>query len=141
MRIRRGEYAENGLTIAECEQDTQVWVRKIGQGEKYSLIASGHRIAVLKEAGKRVAIASVVKATETEAQLLEIDETLIRRELTPLDRATFLARRKTAYEQLHPETKQGGDRQSDQSAELCGLIPAFSEAMAGGFWLAVDGPG
>lgn len=117
-------------SMAERGQDTPVWVRKIGRSEKYSLIAGGHRIAALKAAGKAVAIASVVKASETEAQLLEIDENLIRRELTPLDRATFLARRKTVYEQLHPETKQGGDRKSDQNAELCGLIPAFSEATA-----------
>jgi len=117
-------------SIAERGQDTPIWVRKLGRGDKYSLIAGGHRMAALKEAGKEVAIASVVKATETEAQLLEIDENLIRRELTPLDRATFLAQRKTVYEKLHPETKQGGDRKSDQSAELCGLIPAFSEATA-----------
>ncbi|GBR09398.1 ParB/RepB/Spo0J family partition protein [Gluconobacter frateurii] len=117
-------------SIAERGQDTPVWVRKIGRSEKYALIAGGHRYAALEKAGKEVAIASVVKATETEAQLLEIDENLIRRELTPLDRATFLARRKAVYEELHPETKQGGDRKSDQNAELCGLIPAFSEATA-----------
>jgi len=117
-------------SMVERGQDTPVWVRKIGRTEKYALIAGGHRIAALKEAGKTVAIASVVKATETEAQLLEIDENLIRRELTPLDRATFLARRKAVYEELHPETRQGGDRKSDQNAELCGLIPAFSEATA-----------
>lgn len=117
-------------SIAERGQDTPVWVRKIGRGDKYALIAGGHRMAALKAAGKDLAIASVVKANEAEAQLLEIDENLIRRELTPLDRATFLARRKAVYEELYPETKQGGDRKSDQSAELCGLIPAFSEATA-----------
>ena len=117
-------------SIAERGQDTPVWVRKIGRGDKYALIAGGHRMAALKAAGKDIAIASVVKANEAEAQLLEIDENLIRRELTPLDRATFLARRKAVYEELYPETKQGGDRKSDQSAELCGLIPAFSEATA-----------
>ena len=117
-------------SIAERGQDTPIWVRKIGRGDKYALIAGGHRMAALKAAGKDLAIASVVKANEAEAQLLEIDENLIRRELTPLDRATFLAHRKAVYEELYPETKQGGDRKSDQSAELCGLIPAFSEATA-----------
>nr|WP_294915403.1 ParB N-terminal domain-containing protein [uncultured Neokomagataea sp.] len=117
-------------SITERGQDTPIWVRKIGRSERYALIAGGHRMAALQAAGKEVAIATVMKATDVEAQLLEIDENLIRRELTPLDRATFLARRKEAYEALHPETKQGGDRKSDQNAELCGLIPAFSEATA-----------
>lgn len=117
-------------SIAERGQDTPIWVRKIGRSEKYALIAGGHRVAALQAAGREIASATVMKATEAEAQLLEIDENLIRRELTPLDRATFLARRKAVYETLHPETKHGGDRRSDQSAELCGLIPAFSEATA-----------
>ncbi|MBF0858831.1 ParB N-terminal domain-containing protein [Gluconobacter sp. LMG 31484] len=117
-------------SIAERGQDTPVWVRKMGRSEKYALIAGGHRIAALKEAGKEVAIASVVKATEAEAQLLEIDENLIRRELTPLDRATFLARRKEVYEALYPETKHGGDRVSDQVAKLGDLVGRFSEATA-----------
>ena len=117
-------------SIAERGQDTPVWVRKIGRTEKYALIAGGHRIAALKEAGKEVAIASVIKATEAEAQLLEIDENLIRRELTPLDRATFLARRKEVYEALYPETKHGAAPNGGKVANLGDFANRFSEATA-----------
>ena len=44
--------------------------------------------------------------------LAEIDENLIRRDLTAAQRAKLVARRKAAYEATHPEAKQGGDRRS-----------------------------
>jgi ParB-like chromosome segregation protein Spo0J len=47
-----------------------------------------------------------------EAELREIDENLIRAELSPAEQAAHHARRKELHEQLHPETKRGGDRKS-----------------------------
>ncbi len=41
-------------------------------------------------------------------QLWEIDENLIRAELTELERGEHLARRKDIYIARHPETRQGG---------------------------------
>lgn len=38
---------------------------------------------------------------------LEIDENLIRRDLTPPRRAKLVAKRKAAYEAVHPETRNG----------------------------------
>jgi hypothetical protein len=39
--------------------------------------------------------------------LPEIDENLIRRDLTPAQRAKLVAKREAAYEAVHPETRQG----------------------------------
>ncbi|GBQ25035.1 putative transcriptional regulator [Gluconacetobacter sacchari DSM 12717] len=99
-------------------------------GKKYELIAGAHREAALREIGADTAACVVLKVTDLEAQLLEIDENLCRRELSPLDRATFLAERKRVYEELHPETKRGGDRRSDQSEEVFALIASFTTATA-----------
>lgn len=42
----------------------------------------------------------------------EIDENLIRRDLTPAQRARLIAKRKAAYEAVHPGTNNGGNRRS-----------------------------
>ncbi|MFT8664020.1 MAG: hypothetical protein ABF772_03195 [Acetobacter orientalis] len=45
----------------------------------------------------------VKNVNDDEVELLEIDENLCRRELSALDRATFLTRRQDVYQKLHPE--------------------------------------
>ncbi|CAI9120469.1 ParB/RepB/Spo0J family partition protein [Brytella acorum] len=104
-------------------------VRKTGRN-KYALVSGCHRLNAAILLQHESILANVVEADDLQAQLLEIDENLFRRELSPLDRATFLARRKEVYEELHPETKQGGDRKSDQTDKLVRLIPTFTEATA-----------
>ncbi len=51
------------------------------------------------------------------AELAEIDENLVRSQLTPVQEASAIFRRKAIYEELHLEKKRGGDRRSDQVAE------------------------
>ncbi|MFT8560932.1 MAG: ParB N-terminal domain-containing protein [Acetobacter sp.] len=97
-------------SIAEHGLRQPIEVRKVGK--RYKLIAGGHRLQAAKILEWVDIPAIVLKATELEAKLLEIDENLFRRELSPLDRATFLATRKEVYEALHPETKHGDDRKS-----------------------------
>lgn len=115
-------------SMQEQGQRTPIEVRKVGK--RYRLIAGAHRMRALALAGIDTAFAVIVKADDLQAQLLEIDENICRRELSPLDKATFLARRKEVYEELHPETKHGGDRKSDQVDSLVHLIPSFTEATA-----------
>lgn len=118
-------------SMAERGQDTPVQVRRTEQG--FRLVAGAHRMAALREAGIPNALATVVEADEDEARLIEIDENLMRRELSELDRASFLLERQAIYERLNPATKHGGDRKGDQVAKVGDLIlpPRFTAETAG----------
>jgi ParB family chromosome partitioning protein len=85
------------------------------QGAGYWLIAGRHRICAaekLKWTEIRATILEDIDADQ--AELAEIDENLIRAELSSAEQALHHARRKKLYEALHPQTKHGGDRSSSR---------------------------
>lgn len=55
--------------------------------------------------------------TSIKQKLSEIDENLIRNDLTELQRAIYYAEREQLYLQRHPDKKNGGDRRSQQAIE------------------------
>jgi hypothetical protein len=72
----------------------------------------------VRKLGHATIFAGVVKELDADqAQLAEIDENLIRAELSPAERAAHVAARKAVYERLHPETKHGGDRKSESRSQ------------------------
>lgn len=103
--------------------------KKTAKG-RWPLIAGAHRLNAYMILGLREIPAIVVTASKLQAQLREIDENLMRRELTALDRATFLARRKEVHEALHPQARHGGDRRSDQVAKSGDLIARFTREVS-----------
>ncbi len=110
-------------SFAERGQDTRIIVRVSDdedEGLVYRLIAGAHRLAAATRLGWTHIAAEIVEAGDDEARLIEIDENLVRRELSALDRAIFLAERKAVWERLHPETAHGGARKSrkEQVANL-----------------------
>lgn len=76
-------------------------------GDKFKLVAGAHRLAAAKLLEWETVQALVVEGTNLVLRLHEIDENLLRRELSELDRASFLLERKTVWEELYPETAQG----------------------------------
>jgi ParB family chromosome partitioning protein len=82
------------------------------------LVAGRHRL----EAHKRLKLKTIPAIVEEEdspeverwRKLAEIDENLIRRTLTASERAKLIGERKAIYEEVHPETRHGGDRKSSR---------------------------
>src|SRR5205807_649917 len=73
----------------------------------YRLVAGGRRLRAFKALRLPEIPAVVRRLDEITAELAEIDENLVRLELTHLERGEQLARRKALYLTLHPETGQG----------------------------------
>ena len=94
--------AENGL------------VSSITVGANYILIAGLHRLEAAKLLGWIEIECTVLNLSDLQAELAEIDENIIRRDLGTVERGEKLLRRKEIYEALHPQTKHGGDRKSEK---------------------------
>jgi len=78
--------------------------------EDKHLVAGLHRIEAYKLLGRTEIEATVVSLSELDAELAQIDENLIRNELTVLERAEQLKRRKEIYEAKYPESRAGVKR-------------------------------
>lgn len=97
--------------------------------DRYRLIAGAHRLEATRSRGETTIQATVFEGSLDEARLQEIDENVMRRELSALDRAGFLAERKALYERLHPETMNGAQGGRGGQKIENGILP-FSKATA-----------
>lgn len=86
-----------------------VWRPKDGQ---VTLVAGGHRLAAAHQLEWESIPCYVILDGEgpdsVDAKIAEIDENLIRSDLSPAERADFTYRRKQLHEIKHPETLHGG---------------------------------
>ena len=123
---------EIGLQNPIIVREVAKWVDDI-DGEMdgaYVLVSGRHRLEAQKLRGETHIEAYISDLDELHAELAEIDENLIRSNLSPAEEASAISRRKAIYEELHPETKHGGDRKSDQFANLAKRNDRFTEATA-----------
>lgn len=74
------------------------------------LVAGWHRLEAFRRLGRGTIPAFILDHGLLAANMLAIDENLVRKELTALERADLLFERKQLYEVLYPDTRRGGDR-------------------------------
>jgi ParB family chromosome partitioning protein len=77
------------------------------RGARYRMIAGWRRYNAYKRLGKSQIPAIVLEMDDLHVALATIDENLIRQNLTALEHAEQIVRRKEIYETLHSETKRG----------------------------------
>ena len=87
------------------------------------LVAGNHRLEAYKMLGiDEIPFVYFEKQNTLLAELAEIDENLVRYELTTLEEGEQLSRRKEIYEELYPETKHGSTlkqyQEIDRDAKL-----------------------
>ncbi len=93
-------------SFEEHGQQTPIIVYGDAAAAEVDLGAGGHRLEAAMRLGIKV-LCRHKSGDELDRQLCEIDENLIRADLTAADRALFLARRKEIYLVKHPETANG----------------------------------
>lgn len=74
-------------------------------GNEYTLVAGRHRLEAARLLGWQEIEATIVELSDIDTMLAEIDENLIRSELSDLERSEHLAERKRLYLLKHPETE------------------------------------
>jgi ParB/RepB/Spo0J family partition protein len=76
--------------------------------KNFWLIAGRHRLEAIRNLGHEHVRAVILDGLDADqALLIEIDENLMRAELSAAERALHVGQRKEIYERLHPETKLG----------------------------------
>lgn len=103
-------------------------VELVQRGVGYRLVYGAHRLRAHQINGWDEIDAVIVSLTDAQLRLREIDENLIRHELTALDRARFLLERKRLYEALNPATKLGANQWTTGFANMAN--PRFSVDIA-----------
>jgi len=112
-------------------------MREIGQLHPITVNADGNRLIAgrtrmeaAKALGWKDVLCSVVDFNKLQAELAEIDENIERSNLTALEEAQALARRKAIYEELYPET-QAGIASGVASQQPAALVKRIATAVGG----------
>ncbi len=100
------------------------------QGDTYHLVAGRNRLAAYTYLERTRIPAHILTLDDLHTELATIDENLIRHELTVLEYAEQLQRRKEVYVQFHPETKRGGNRHQNTESVFCPRVLAFLDQTA-----------
>ena len=80
-------------------------INPITVDQEYTLIAGLHRLEAAKRLGWRSIECTVSGLEGLQAELAELDENFVRKDLSDDEFRELLLRRKKIYESLHPETK------------------------------------
>lgn len=96
LEALRQSVSENGLLH-------NITVRRKRDGDY--LLDGMHRLTAMRDLGHATIPVRLVRCNDAEARIIEIDGNLAGAPLIPVDLAVFLAERKRAYEELHPEAR------------------------------------
>jgi ParB family chromosome partitioning protein len=99
------------------------------------LVAGGHRLEACRLLGWSTIPARVVTMSELHRELIEIDENVARVELSVLERAMALAKRRSIYHALHPEVRSvrergGPGRGGKKTSATMAVVRPFAEDAA-----------
>lgn len=118
IEIKRGRRPVNKERVAQIAESitTVGLLHPISVNKQYQLVTGRHRLEAFKTLGKKT-IPAITTEKGLKADLAEIDENLIRQELSVLERAECLKKRKDIYEIMYPVPAKGGPGRGHKEKE------------------------
>lgn len=100
-------------------QDVPIIVRPMPpvKGADHALVAGLHRLTAAERLGWSEIDVDIRPLDDDAARLAEIDENLMRRELSALDRGVFMRERKLVWDRLHPDAAKPGPKAGGSVAD------------------------
>lgn len=95
--------------LADSMKDVSL-INPITLDQQYTLIAGLHRLEAAKLLVWTEIECSIATLEGMQAALAQLDEKLMRSDLSHLDQCDAMYQRKALYEALHPKTKNGGNK-------------------------------
>ncbi len=131
IKVKRGRRAINKERVLEIAESitTLGLLHPISINKQYQLVTGRHRLEAFKKLSKKT-IPSITTEKGLKADLAEIDENLIRQELSVLERAECLKKRKDIYEMMYPESIKRGPGRGHRETKRAGFV-SFSTDTAG----------
>jgi N6-adenosine-specific RNA methylase IME4/uncharacterized ParB-like nuclease family protein len=118
MRKLRADVVESLAESIKTQGLLQPIVVRPRGAKNYWLVAGLHRLRAVEKLGRNKIEAVVLDGLDADAaQLAEIDENLVRADLSPAERALHISKRKELYEKVHPETKHGAVGRGGKSSQ------------------------
>ena len=107
IKIKEGRRAADPEAIHELANSISEsgLINPITVDQNYTLLAGLHRLEAAKRLGWTEIECTVSSLEGLQADLVEIDENIVRKGLSDMERGELLLRRKEIYESLHPETR------------------------------------
>ena len=124
IRVKRGRRAVNQEKVDQIAESitTLGLLHPISVNKQYQLVTGFHRLKAYKKLGKKT-IPAITTEKGLKADLAEIDENLIRQELSVLERGECLRKRKDIYEVLSPKPTQGGPGRGHKGKQRNNFVP------------------
>jgi len=123
-------------SFCEIGQQQPILVRP-QKGSGYYLVAGRHRYMAARQLKWEAIRCEIIEGLDTaKAELIEIDENLMRGDLSPAEEAAHHARRKSIYLKLYPEAKRGvaggkaSGRKRSNKAQTEPRSPGYSKKAA-----------
>lgn len=114
---RKRDVVEARVAVLEDSIDEIGLLQPIIITSDFVLVGGRHRLEVFIRKGWKTIPAIIKEYNGVDAELAEIDENLVRFELTPFERSMQYARRKELYDSKYPKAVKDDEETSDSSDE------------------------